>query len=237
MLLNLLGFALHVVALQSLPLFLVQVALAASVAVTAVLSVLLLHNPLGPRQWAAVLAVCAGLGLLSTSARSGEAATTGTGLRIGLLVAVLVVAAAGDGCRPARRRPLGAAAARAGRRQRLRAARGVGAAAAAGLAPGEVVADPALYVLVLAGATAFLLYATAMQKGSVTLTTATLVLTQTAVPAVLGIALLDDGVRPGTAPFAVARLPARPHRGRGARAFEHGASEPAPSRPPPDRTA
>ena len=42
-----------------------------------------------------------------------------------------------------------------------------------------------------------------MQHGSVTLATATLVVTQTTVPAVLGLLLLGDGVRPGTAPLAV----------------------------------
>lgn len=202
-LLNLIGFCLHVVALQSLPLFLVQVALAASVAVTAVLSVLLLHHPLNGRQWAAVLSVCAGLGLLSTSARSGEATDpTGYGLRAALLLAILAVAALGW----AAGRLTGAVGASV---LGLVAGSGFGILAVsarllpAGLAPAEVLRDPVLVVLVIAGAVSFLLYATAMQQGSVTLATATLVVTQTSVPALLGILLLGDGVRPGTAPLAV----------------------------------
>lgn len=201
-LLNLLGFALHVVALQELPLFLVQVVLASAVAVTAVLSVAFLRTPLSAKQWGAVLAVCAGLGLLAMSAESGKAAEAGTGLRLGLLGAVVAVAL------------LGASAGRVGGPPGaallgLVAGTGFGIVAVAarllppGLVPGEVLRDPALLVLGLAGATAFLLYATAMQHGSVTLATATLVVTQTAVPAALGLALLGDRVRPGTAPLAV----------------------------------
>ncbi len=202
-LLNLLGFALHVVALQALPLFLVQVVLASAVAVTAVLSVVFLATPLTARQWGAVLAVCAGLGLLATSAESGEAAPSGGGLRLGLFAAVVGVAVVGTAVGK-RGGPVGAAL------LGLVAGTGfgiVGVAARllpAGLAPGDLVREPALLVLAAAGATAFLLYATAMQHGSVTLATATLVVTQTAVPAAVGLALLGDAVRPGTSPFAVA---------------------------------
>jgi drug/metabolite transporter (DMT)-like permease len=200
--LNLSGFVLHVIALQSLPLFLVQVALAGSVAVTAVISVLVLHQHLQGRQWLSVAGVCAGLALLATSARSGEAGDTGLGLRLALLAVVVVVATLGwfvgklTGA-------LGAAL------LGLVAGTGFGVLAVsarllpAGLAPGAVLRDPALLVLVAAGLTAYLLYATAMQHGSVTLTTATLVVTQTGVPAALGVLALGDGVRPGTAPLAV----------------------------------
>ncbi|MCW2608715.1 MAG: hypothetical protein JWO60_3408 [Frankiales bacterium] len=202
-LLNLLGFALHVVALQELPLFLVQVVLASAVAVTAVLSVLVLHTPLSARQWGAVLAVCAGLALLSTAAESSEVTESGgLGLRAALLGGVVAVAV------------LGAAAGRlsgalGGASLGLVAGTGFGLVAVSGrllptgLDPAEVVREPALYVLGLAGATAFLLYATAMQHSSVTLATAALVITQTGVPAVLGLLLLGDRVRQGSVPLAV----------------------------------
>jgi drug/metabolite transporter (DMT)-like permease len=201
--LNLVGFGLHVVALQELPLFLVQVALASSVAVTAVVSVLVLHQHLRVRQWLGVAAVCVGLGLLATSAESSKASDSdGLTLPVALFASVVVIAVVGS----AVGRLSGAlGAALLG----LVAGTGFGVLAVAarllppGLAPGEVLRDPAVVVLVAAGAVAFLLYATAMQHGSVTLTTATLVLTQTGVPAALGIALLGDGVRDGTAPVAV----------------------------------
>ena len=54
-----------------------------------------------------------------------------------------------------------------------------------------------------AGGIAFLLYSTAMQRGSVTTATAANVVTQTAVPAVVGILLLGDRVREGWGPVAV----------------------------------
>lgn len=203
-LLNLLGFALHVVALQELPLFLVQVALASAVALTAVLSVFVLHTPLTARQWAAVLAVCAGLALLAGAAESSEATTSaGLGLRLSLLGGVVGVAVAGA----LAGRLSGAVG---GALLGLVAGTGFGLVAVAGrllpagLDPAAVVREPALYVLGLAGATAFLLYATAMQHSSVTLATAALVVTQTGVPAVLGLALLGDRVREGLAPLAVA---------------------------------
>jgi drug/metabolite transporter (DMT)-like permease len=202
-LLNLLGFALHVVALQELPLFLVQVVLAASVAVTAVLSVLVLHAHLSGRAWAAIAALTAGLGVLSGVAESSEATPrSGSGLELALLATVVVVAVTGYYVGRISGAPGGALLG-------LVAGTGFGLVAVSarllptGLAPSEVLRDPAVVVLVLAGLTAFLLYATAMQHSSVTLATATLVLTQTSVPAALGLLLLGDGVRSGTAPFAV----------------------------------
>jgi len=64
--------------------------------------------------------------------------------------------------------------------------------------------SPLAYVLPLAGATAFLLYSAAMQRGSVTTTTAALVITQTGVPALVGVLLLGDRVREGFLTLAVA---------------------------------
>ena len=59
------------------------------------------------------------------------------------------------------------------------------------------------YVLAFSGVLAFLLYSSAMQKGSVTVTTAALVVPQTAVPALVGTLLLGDQVREGFGALAV----------------------------------
>ena len=83
--LNLAGFGLHVTALQELPLFLVQAVIAASVAVTAVLSVRVFRVPLSGLQWAAVATACVGLALLTPSAETGEASAPDSGERLGLL--------------------------------------------------------------------------------------------------------------------------------------------------------
>ena len=64
-------------------------------------------------------------------------------------------------------------------------------------------AAPVTYVLAFSGVLAFLLYSSAMQKGSVTVTTAALVVPQTAVPAVVGALLLGDQVRDGFVTVAV----------------------------------
>jgi drug/metabolite transporter (DMT)-like permease len=69
--------------------------------------------------------------------------------------------------------------------------------------PAAVATDEAAYLLLVSGALAYLLYSTAMQRGSVTTTTASLVVTQTAVPAVVGVALLGDRVESGLGPVAV----------------------------------
>lgn len=194
------GFALHVTALHSLPLFLVQAVVASSVAVTAIVAVRLMHVPLTREKWTAIGVICVGLALLGPSAQTVEGTAPGESLRVALLVTVLVTAAAGV-----------AAGHLAG---------GFGAvllgllggvefgvvAVAARLLPTHfagLLTDLAAYVLVLAAGLALLLYATAMQRGTVTTTTAALVVTQTAVPAVLGIALLGDHVRPGYGPVAV----------------------------------
>jgi drug/metabolite transporter (DMT)-like permease len=199
--LNLAGFGLHVTALQELPLFLVQAVIAASVAVTAALSVRVFRAPLTGRQWVSVGLACLGLALLAPSAESGAAETAHAGERIALAAVVVGTAAAG---------------ALAGRLQGPPAAVvlgllggvGFGVVAVAGrllpsLAPLDLLTEPLFYVLLAAGTIAFLLYSTAMQRASVTTATAANVVTQTAVPALVGILLLGDRVRDGFGVVAV----------------------------------
>lgn len=202
MLLNAAGFVLHLTALQVLPLFLVQAAIASSVGVTAVLAVRVFGTPLDGAQWTAVAAVCIGLALLASAAASNGDAPEDDALRLGLVVALVITTAA---------------AVAVGRTSSVLGAAllgflgGVlfGIVAIAGrlvddLAPAALLSDSATYTLVAAGVLAWLLYCAAMQRGSVTTTTAALVLTQTAVPAVVGVVLLGDRVRSGWVPAAVA---------------------------------
>src|SRR5215471_18367216 len=67
---DLFGFVCQLVALRRLPLFEVQVIIAANLAVTAVLASWLMHTMLAAREWIAVTAVVAGVGLLGLSAGS-----------------------------------------------------------------------------------------------------------------------------------------------------------------------
>ena len=199
--LNGLGFALHITALQSLPLFLVQAVIAGSVSVTAVLSVRVTGIPLARAQWLAVGLVVLGLAMLGPSATSGAADPGGTGAALLLLGAVALVVLAALGAARVR----GAAGAIL---LGLLAGTGFGVVAvSARLLPpygAAVLRSPLVYVLLLAGATAFLLYSAAMQRGSVTTTTAALVITQTAVPALAGVLLLGDRVRDGFLALAIA---------------------------------
>ncbi|MCW2681022.1 MAG: hypothetical protein JWM62_2423 [Frankiales bacterium] len=195
--LNGLGFLLHVAALQDLPLFLVQAVIAGSVAVTAVLSVRVLRTRLEGRQWAAVGLVVTGLVALGVSAQSGEAESGPDSLPLVLLAAVL-----GIGALAATVRRLAYGAVLLG----LLAGAGFGVVAiSARLLPDlgpELFTSPVAGVLVLAGTTAFLVYSAAMQRGSVTTATAAMVVTQTVVPAAAGL-LLGDRVRPGSVPVAL----------------------------------
>lgn len=195
--LNGVGFLLHVAALQTLPLFLVQAVIAGSVAVTAVLGVRVLGTRLAPREWGAVGLVVAGLVLLGTSAQSGEAEGGPDGLPVVLLAFVAGIAALAAAVR---RLAYGAVL------LGLLAGAGFGVVAvAARLLPDlglALLTSLTSAVLVLAGAVAFLLYSAAMQRGSVTTATAAMVVTQTVVPATAGL-LLGDRVRPGSVPVAV----------------------------------
>jgi drug/metabolite transporter (DMT)-like permease len=199
--LDLLGFVAQLAALRVLPLFVVQAALAASLAVTAV-AARFLGVRLGRREWAAVAVVCLGLALLGLSAHSEGSAPVTTGLRWGLVAAVVVLGAAGmsAGLAPRRFRApwLG-----------LIAGLSFGVVAISGriipsLAPVHLLTESATYTGVVAGAMAFLFLASALQRGSVTTATAMMVVGETVFPALVGILALGDRTRPGFAPVAVA---------------------------------
>ncbi|WP_037368387.1 hypothetical protein [Amycolatopsis orientalis] len=194
------GFIAQIAALHVLPLFLVQATQAASLAVTAV-AVRVFGVRLGAREWAAVGVVVAGLALLGSSAESEGSSEVGLGFRLTLAGAAAVLGIAG------------LLVGRAGERVRtaglgLVAGLCFGLVAVAGrvipsLAPLDLLRDPALYVVAVAGALAMLFFATALQRGGVTTATAMMVLGETVMPSLVGVLLLGDRTRPG---FAVVAL-------------------------------
>jgi drug/metabolite transporter (DMT)-like permease len=202
--LNLVGFGLHVAALRLLPLFVAQAGISASLAVTAVLAVKLLGDSLRRIEQLAVVGVCVGLAMLTIAAgEAGESSPDGTMTAV-LLAAVLAVAALGVWAS----RSTGAWAVTV-----LGCVAGAGFAAVTiatrlvpELTPAALVTDPAAYVLVLSGSVAFLFYSVGLQRGRVTAVTAPLVVMQTALPAAVGIALLGDAIRPGWVPIALGGL-------------------------------
>jgi len=200
--LNVVGFGLHITALQSLPLFLVQAVISCSVAVTALLSVRVFGVSLTRGQRMALVAVFVGLGMLAPTASSNGAAGAGTAGVVALVAAVAAVLVLSLG---AVRLATSTAALALG----LLAGASFGIVAVSArllpdLSPLTLVRSPVSYVLCGAGLVAFLLYSMAMQRGSVTTSAAAVVVTQTAVPALVGAVLLGDRVRSGLVPLAVA---------------------------------
>ncbi|HEY1972744.1 MAG TPA: hypothetical protein VGH89_32680 [Pseudonocardia sp.] len=196
-----LGYVLMVLALRALPVFVVQAAVAASLVVTAIAATRFIGATLSGREWAAVAVVCVGLGLLGVSAGAEGPGQAGGAFRAGLAAAVVLLAVAGA---LASRLPDRWAAPVLG----LVSGFGFGAVALAsrvlvGFRPGQLLGDPAAYVIVAAGVLAFLCLTTAMQRGSVTVVTALMVVGETVLPAVIGVALLGDRTRPSYGPVAL----------------------------------
>jgi drug/metabolite transporter (DMT)-like permease len=199
---DLVGFIAQLVALRRLPLFAVQAMIAANVAVTAVFAALLMHIVLSWREWLAVAGVVCGVGMLGSSAGAEGAASVGAAFKLGLIVAVAGVAVAGLAAArlpsPARTPVLGAVAGLG------YAVLAVSARILPGFSPAELVRDPAAYTLAAAGIISFMLYASALEGGSVTVATAGVVLAETTPAAIVGVIFLGDSTRHGLAAVAVA---------------------------------
>lgn len=198
---DLVGFIAQLIALRRLPLFAVQAIMASNLAVTAVCAAWLMRARLAIREWLAVVGVIAGVSLLGLSAGSEGAARVGREFELGLIVAVATVGVAGFAVarlpNPVRTPALGAIA-----------GLGYGALAVAarilpGFGPLQLIRSPAAYTVAAAGIVSFLLYATALEGGSVTTATAAVILAETAPPALVGVVFLGDKTRPGLTAVAV----------------------------------
>ncbi|MCX4643652.1 hypothetical protein ACWGDS_22730 [Streptomyces sp. NPDC055059] len=193
--LDLLGFVLQVVALRSIPIYAVGAALAASLAVTAVVSTRLLDVRLSGVEWGAVGVVVAGLAMLGLASGTEGAQAGSDALRyamLGTALGVLLIGAVA-GRLPGRGRAL---------------ALGLGSGFGFGVvevsvrliddvSPGALLSNPATYALLLGGGAAFLLLTSALQKGSVTTATAGMVVGETVGPALVGVIWLGDRTREG----------------------------------------
>lgn len=192
------GFAFDVLALRTLPLFLVQSVVAGSVGVTAVTARLVFGSRLRRRAVAALVALVGGLVLLSVAAEPGRAAPlsqVGSWLLLGS--AGVLAGAAVAVARWWQATPVTLAV--------LAGAGFAGVAVAARVLPaprplGHVFGEPAAWALVVFGGVAILLFASALQRGTVTAVSAVMFAVETVVPAVVGLTWLGDAVRPVMGP-------------------------------------
>jgi drug/metabolite transporter (DMT)-like permease len=198
---DLVGFLAQLVALRQLPLFAVQAVIASNLAVTAVFAAWLMHIRLGLKEWLAVAGVVVGVGMLGSSAGGEGAANVGPAFQIALMVTVAGVAVAGMAAarlpNPYRTPVLGATAGLG------YAVLAVAARILPGFSPQQLVRNPATYTLAAAGIVSFLLYASALEGGSVTVATAAVVLAETVPPAIVGVMFLGDTTRRGLTGLAV----------------------------------
>jgi drug/metabolite transporter (DMT)-like permease len=191
---------LTLVALRTTALFVVQALAAASIAAIAAVSAMLFRVRLHPVEWAAVAAVCVGVALLVITQRPSAATNlppVGPWALLAAAVAIAVIALT------ATRALAGAAM------PGLLAGLAFGDAAVASRVVArldgsvtELATHPATYAVVISGLIGTLLYATALQRGSVTAVFGLSTVGQTVGPAVTGWLLLGDSVHPGTAPYA-----------------------------------
>jgi drug/metabolite transporter (DMT)-like permease len=200
--LDIIGLAAQITALRLLPLFLVQAAMAASIAVTALLATRWFGIRLSGIEWTSVAVVCAGLAVLGAAAQSEGTSHGSHAFHYVLLGAALALAvlgvAAGQLPDPARTAALG-----------LISGLGFGTLGTAirvvpSLAPLELIRDPATYAAIMAGILAGWFYASALQRGGVVAATAMMLIGETVPASIIGVVLLGDRTRPGWAPVAVA---------------------------------
>ena len=194
------GWALHLVSIAMVPLYVAQVGISASLAVTAILAALVVGEPLSVRHRVAVGILVGGLGLLALSA--GPVGThrfdaVGIVALYAALLGILLIALA---------------------TLRVRGqSGGVLLGCLGGLAyAGSPIATRALVEpawdwltilpvlsIGLYGLLGFWLYSLALRRGSVVATSGPLVLLQTVVPAIVGVVALNDSFRSGWWPVAV----------------------------------
>ncbi len=193
------GFGLSFAALHTLPLFTVQAIIASSLAVTAILAAVTMGMRPAVVEWLALLGVTAGLTLLALSATDESATRLDELDRWLLVISVGVVGVFAYVAARRRHTPsrhdgwsLGGLAGL------MFGGAGIGARMLqTPSSPWRLFLDPALYAMALAGILGLLIYAMAVQRGSVTVATAAVVVAETLVPAAVGITLLGDRPAPG----------------------------------------
>lgn len=200
---DLAGALLHLVAIDTIPLYLAQAGIAAALPITAIVSARVLRERLGAGDWTAIVATGVGIAMLAADAGKAGSGHHGSGLVVGLYVLLAALVAFGFAAYRGSGRASGAA---------LSLLSGLGySGATLGV---RVLGTPdwsprtglLLVGMALSGAVGFALYSFALQRVPVAGATAPLVFAETVVPTVVGIAVLGDVVPPGAWPLIVVGL-------------------------------
>lgn len=196
--LDVVGFVGSAVSARLIPLFLSQTIISANLVVTAVLGIAVLGIGLRSRDWIAIVGVIASLFVLGLG--SGERGEVDPGRRahwIVLAVSVLILLGGIALTRILGSRSAVMAGLIAGVLFGMLA---IGVRVLDGvepLQPFTLVTDPAAWTVAIAGVGGFYLHTVALQLGSVNGATAALVVGETVVPGIVGVAFLGDSSRPG----------------------------------------
>lgn len=190
------GWGLTFVAVQYLPLYFVESIVAASIGITALLERFFLHKALSRKAYMAIMIVFAGLVCLSVAASTGKAHAISHTVSWALVLAVI---------------PLAGLAAIATRLRHAWASFSI--AVLSGIAFGQtsvlsrtfrldgplwhILLNPFTYGLAVFGILGVLLFSIALQRMRATVTTATMTVSQTVVPTIIGLTLFGDEARNG----------------------------------------
>lgn len=202
--LDIVGFGLGALAARMLPLFLSQTVISANLVVTAVLSIRLLGIRLRRPEWASIAVLCSALVLLAVAAGPQGGHHAAPAFHWWLLIATIVVVVGGS---LLVRRMGSRGAIAAGLLSGLGfGALGIGVRVLNGVDTfdlGRMLADPALYAVLIGGIGGMYVHTVALQIGSVNGATAALVIGETVVPGAAGVLWLGDASRSGLGWLAV----------------------------------
>ncbi|MDB5176239.1 MAG: hypothetical protein JWM81_1097 [Candidatus Saccharibacteria bacterium] len=194
--LDLLGWLLTLVAVQHLPLFLVEAIIASNIIVTALIERLYRRIVITSKSYVAIVSILVGLTLLAVASLPGKAEPVSTLLRWMVVLTPIPVALLGYVL--ARRRSYKTA---------------LGLAALGGLAYGttsvmgriltithpfwHIIYNPLMVGIIVSGALGILLFSIALQRAQATTVNATMTSSQIVIPAIIGITFLGDTARSG----------------------------------------
>jgi drug/metabolite transporter (DMT)-like permease len=202
-LLDFLAFVLTLIAVHTLPLFVVQPIIASSVAVTALIERFILRHKLGWLTWIAILCIVIGLSLLTLTATPEQAHSVVAVVRWTIIFCPLLIAAAG------------ALVTRSNRHSAT-----IMLGALSGIAFGgtalvcrmlrfsqpywHLVTNPLVWALLAYGLIAILLFTIALQRHQASVVNASMITFETVVPMAIGIAFLGDSPKSGAWGLVVA---------------------------------